>query len=38
MYHDEDDYQLWKHWWFMAMYGASAETRMAYMDRLRWEM
>lgn len=30
-----DDYQLWKLWWYAAMYGASAEVRMALLDMHR---
>lgn len=30
-----EDYILWKSWWLAAMYGASAERRMAIMDDMR---
>jgi hypothetical protein len=29
------DYDLWRAWWFSALYGASAETRMKTLDRAR---
>lgn len=29
------DYDLWKTWWFSALYGASPETRMYMVDRAR---
>lgn len=33
-----DDYILWKTWWIAVLYGASAEMRMALMDRIRSKM
>lgn len=29
------DYQLWKLWWYAALYGASPETRMKRVDEAR---
>lgn len=31
------DEELWKSWWYMALYGASATARMAKMDEIRIE-
>ena len=30
-----NDYTLWKMWWYAILYGASPETRMAMLDRVR---
>lgn len=30
-----NDYTLWKIWWLATLYGASPETRMALIDRVR---
>ena len=30
-----NDYQLWKMWWYAALYGASPDSRMEAPDRAR---